>query len=68
MARGVVSEGQSEILWMQDICRFLNRDEKVVRHMIARRTIPTRRLGRRVFALREDLEAHLRGLPVQHEL
>jgi hypothetical protein len=43
---------------------FLNKDEKVVRHMIARRTIPTRRLGRRVFALRSELEAHLHGQPV----
>jgi hypothetical protein len=54
------------MLWVPDICRFLNKNEGVVRHMIARRTIPTRRLGRRVFALREDLEGYLRSLPVQH--
>jgi hypothetical protein len=59
-----VSEVPSDVLWVPEICLFLNKDVKVVRHMIARRTIPTRRLGRRVFALRSELQAHLRGLPV----
>lgn len=59
-----MSEIPSDVLWVPEICVFLNKDEKVVRHMIARRTIPTRRLGRSVFALRSELEAHLRGLPV----
>ena len=59
-----MGEVLSDVLWVPEICVFLNKDGKIVRHMIARRTIPTRRLGRRVFALRSELQAHLRGVPV----
>jgi hypothetical protein len=52
------------MLWVPDICVFLNKDVQAVRHMIARRQIPTHRLGRRVYALRSELKAHLAGLPV----
>jgi excisionase family DNA binding protein len=45
-----------------DVARLLGCTEAVVRQMIARRQIPSRRLGRRVVVLREELRAHLQDL------
>ncbi len=45
-----------------DVARLLGMSEAAARRMIERGDIPSRRLGRRVVVLPEDLEAHLKSL------
>ncbi len=45
-----------------DVARLLGCTEAAARRMIERGEIPSRRLGRRVVVLPEDLEAHLKSL------
>ena len=45
-----------------DLARLLGSTEAAVRRMIQTGAIPSRRLGRRVVVLPEDLEAHLKSL------
>ncbi len=45
-----------------DVARVLGTTEAAVRRMIQTGAIPSRRLGRRVVVMPEELEAHLRSL------
>lgn len=45
-----------------DLARLLGCSELAARRMVERGLIPSRRLGRRVIVLSEELEAHLRSL------
>ena len=45
-----------------DVARLLGCTEAAARRMIERGEIPSRRLGRRVVVLPEDLEDHLKSL------
>ena len=45
-----------------DVARLLGCSEAAARRMIERGDIPSRRLGRRVVVMPEELEAHLRSL------
>jgi excisionase family DNA binding protein len=45
-----------------EVARLLGCTEAVVRQMIARRQIPSRRLGRRVVVLADELRAHMQSL------
>ena len=45
-----------------DVARLLGCSEAAARRMIERGEIPSRRLGRRVVVLPEELEAYLRSL------
>jgi excisionase family DNA binding protein len=53
------------VLTVADVAALIGRSPKAVRHAIRRRQIPARRWGGRVVILREDLEAHLRALPLR---
>lgn len=46
---------------VHEAARVLGTTEAAVRHMIARQQVPVSRFGRRVFILREDIDAVLRG-------
>jgi hypothetical protein len=46
-----------------DVVRLTGLSEATVRHLIARELIPSRRLGRRIVILPEELEGSLRQLP-----
>ncbi len=46
-----------------DVVQRTGVPEATVRHLIARELIPSRRLGRRIIVLPEELEAALRQLP-----
>ena len=45
-----------------DVARLLSRSEQAVRTMIARGHLPSRRLGRRVMILADELETCLKSL------
>ena len=45
-----------------DVARLLSRSEHAVRTMIARGDLPSRRLGRRVVILADELETCLKAL------
>ncbi len=47
-----------------DLARVLNCTQHAARRMIERRIIPSRRLGRRVIVLHEDLLGYLKSLPL----
>lgn len=51
------------ILRIPDLARLLNCTELAARRMVERGEVPSRRWGRRVVILTDELEAHLRGLP-----
>jgi excisionase family DNA binding protein len=46
-----------------ELARLLGASEVAARRLVERGALPSRRLGRRVVILREELEAHLRALP-----
>ncbi len=55
-------EKQRLIYRVPDVARLLGTTEAAVRRMIQTGAIPSRRLGRRVIVIPEELEDHLRGL------
>jgi Helix-turn-helix domain len=46
-----------------DVARLTGLSEATIRHLIARELIPSRRLGRRIVILPEELQDSLRQLP-----
>jgi excisionase family DNA binding protein len=53
---------QPLIYRVPEVARLLGCTEAVVRQMIARGQIPSRRLGRRVVVLADELHAHMKAL------
>ena len=51
-------------LRIPDLARVLGISEIAARRLVERGDVPSRRMGRRVVILREELEAHLRSLPL----
>jgi excisionase family DNA binding protein len=64
VVREVIAMPSNEplIYRVPEVARVLGCTEAVARQMIARGQIPSRRLGRRVIVLREELLAHLDAL------
>jgi excisionase family DNA binding protein len=50
-----------------DLACLLGCSEIAARRMVERGDIPSRRLGRRVVILPDELDAHLKSLPVRPE-
>ncbi len=55
--------GQATILDVRGAACLLGLTEKGLRHLIERRRIPHRRIGRRVVILRDELDRWLHDLP-----
>jgi len=53
------------ILRIPDLARLLNCTELAARRMVERGEVPSRKWGRRVVILVDDLKTHLKGLPVR---
>jgi len=53
------------VLSVPEAAELLGWTELATRRAIERGQLPARRWGRRVVILREDLEAHLRALPLR---
>ena len=51
-----------------EVARLLGWTELATRRAVERGQIPARRWGRRVVVLREDLDAHLRALPLREAI
>ena len=65
MTGGVAETPERDVLSVLDVARRLGWSEPATRRAVERGQIPARRWGRRVVILREDLEAHLRALPLR---
>jgi excisionase family DNA binding protein len=52
-----------EFLSIEEAATLLKRSRKAIEHMVERRQLPFRRLGRRILFVREELEAFIEGLP-----
>jgi len=51
------------VLRVPDVARFLGTTDENARKMIQRGQIPSRRMGKRVIVLKDELEVYLKKLP-----
>jgi excisionase family DNA binding protein len=51
------------VLSVKDMAALLGCSEQAVYRKVYRRTLPYRKLGRKVIFLRQEVEAYLNGLP-----
>ncbi len=57
--------GEPLVYRVPEVARRLGTTDAAVRRMIERGILPSRRLGRRVVVVPEELEAYLRSLPAR---
>lgn len=59
------TESTRLMLSVPEVANLLGKTELATRRMIERGELPARRWGRRIVVLRDELERHLRGLPLR---